>query len=192
MKVFNRIVVILILAGLFSLSLFIMFSAFDFGGYLLADLPNVLGFAIIQEAIASFVANLESGSTNIFVIATMGLLALVGLVLFIIELIPSSPRKVKMQQGTYVTRRAVEAAATEAVEQNPNVLHSNIKVKARRKSGAKVKIRASVEEGEDARNARSEVQEGVQRHMDEVGIPVGRLKVRIDESAPSTSKTRVR
>lgn len=192
MKVFNRIVVILILAGLFSLSLFVMFSAFDFGGYLLADIPNVLAFAVIQEALANSVASLESGSLNIFAIGALGLIALVGLVLFLVELIPSAPRRVRMQQGTYVTRRAVENEAAEAVEKNPDVFQSNIKVKARRRTGAKVKIRASVQEGEDARSAQSEVQEGVQRRMDEAEIPIGSLKVRINESARGRTKTRVR
>ena len=70
-----------------------------------------------------------------------------------------------MQQGTYVTRRVVEKEVNTAVEQEPEVLQSDVKVKAQRKPGAKVEVSASVRPGEDARSVQSGVKSRVQEHM---------------------------
>jgi len=96
-----------------------------------------------------------------------------------------------VQQGTYITRRAVENEAVEAVEQDPELLQSNVNVKAQRRPGARVEVRASVRSGGDVRSIQSAVRERVQRRLAEVGIPVGNLKVRIRESDPRETKRRV-
>ena len=97
-----------------------------------------------------------------------------------------------MQQGTYITRLAVERAVSPLVEQEPEVLQSNLKVKAQRRLGAKVEVRASIRPGEDARSVQSEVQSRVQQHMAETGIPVSDLRVRASESDPRQTTTRVK
>ena len=192
MRIFNRIVIILLLAGLFVLGLFMVLYSFDIANYRLADLPATLKLNDLHAGLTSFVRTLENGTLNALDIATLVIIALLGLVLLILELKPPTPRKVRMQQGTYITQRAVENEAIEAVEQNLEVLQSNVNVKAQRRPGAKVDIRASVRPEEDVRSIQSEVQERVQRHLDQTGIPVSSLKVRLMASNPRETRTRVK
>ena len=192
MRIFNRIVIILLLAGLFVLGLFMVLYSFDIANYRLADLPATLKLTDLHAGLTAFVRTLENGTLNALDIATLVIIALLGLVLLILELKPPTPRKVRMQQGTYITRRAVENEAIEAVEQNLEVLQSNVNVKAQRRPGAKVDIRASVRPEEDVRSIQSEVQERVQRHLDQTGIPVSSLKVRLVASNPRETRTRVK
>ncbi len=192
MKIFNRIVIILLLAGLFLLGVFTVLYSFDIADYELADLPTTLGLNGFYQGLVDSVEDLENGSPDALDVATLILIALLGLVLLVFELKPPSPRRVRMQRGTYTTRRAVENEVIEAVEQNPEVLQSKVKVKAQRRPGAKVDIRASVRPDEDVRSIQSEVRDRVQRHLDQRGIPGGNIKVRIIESDPRETRTRVK
>jgi hypothetical protein len=65
MRIFNRIVVILLLAGLFVLGVFTVLYAFDIGGYRLADLPNTLGLNDFYDGVRVFVGDVEGGDLNI-------------------------------------------------------------------------------------------------------------------------------
>jgi hypothetical protein len=194
MRIFNRIVVILLLAGLFVLGVFTVLYSFGIAGYRLEDLPATLRLNEFYEGSSGFVRSLEpqNGNINVLDIATLIVVALLGLVLLVLELKPPAPRRVRMQRGTYVTRRAVEDEAAEAAEQNLEVLQANVKVKAQRRPGAKVDIRASVRPGEDVQSIQSGMRDRVQRRLAEVGIPVSRLKVRLVESDPRETKTRVK
>lgn len=191
MKVFNRIVVILILAGIFSLGAAALVYSLNIGEYRLADLPATLGLSNIYEGVSRYVTNIEEGNLISLDYIVLGGIVLVGLVLLILELKPRRPRRVRIQQGIYVTRSAVESEAVQVVEQDPEVLQSKVEVKARRKPGAKVDVRASVRAGEDTQNIQSEVRDRVQRRLAEVGIPVSKLTVRLKESDPHATKTRV-
>jgi len=186
--IFNRIVIVLLLAGLFVLGVLMVLYSFDLAGYRLADLP----LDSFNQALARSVRNLESGNLNILDIGALVLVALLGLVLLVLELKPPSPRRVQMQRGIYITRKAVEKEATGVVDQNPEVLQSSVNVKAQRRPGAKVDVKASVRPEEDVPGVQSEVQDRVQRHLSQVGIPVSNLKVRLVETDPREAKTRVR
>ena len=63
---------------------------------------------------------------------------------------------------------------------------------AQRKPGAKVDVTASVRRGEDTSRLQSEVRNSVQQHLGQVGVPVSNLNVRISESDPRQTKTRVK
>ncbi len=194
MRIFNRIVVTLLLAGLFVLGVFTVLYSFGAAGYRLEDLPATLRLDAFYEGLSGFVRSLEpqNGSINILDIATLIIIALLGLVLLVLELKPPSPRRVRMQQGTYVTRRAVENEAIEATEQNLEILQAGVKVKAQRRPGAKVEVKGSVRPGEDVQSIQSGVRDRVQRRLAEVGIPVSRIKVQLVESDPRKAKTRVK
>ncbi|MDP8951241.1 MAG: alkaline shock response membrane anchor protein AmaP [Actinomycetota bacterium] len=193
MRVFNRVVVVLLLAGLFALGVATVLYSFDIANYRLEDLPRTLGLDRFYEGLRIYVENIESGTRLIFVdfILLVGI-ALLGLVLLVLELKPPAPRRIRMQEGTYITRRAVENEVVEAVEKDPEVLQSNVKVKARRRPGAKIDVRASVRSGEDVQGIQSGVQDRVQRRLAEMGLPAGDLKVRVIESDPRETKTRVK
>jgi hypothetical protein len=191
-RIFNRIVIILLLAGLFVLGVFTVLYSFDLAGYRLADLPRTLRLDDFYRGLRGFVGDVERGNLNALDIATLVVIALLGLVLLVLELKPPAPRRVRMQQGTYITRGAVEDEAIAAAEQNPEVLESNANAEARRRTGAKVNIEASVRRGENVRNTRSGVRDRVQQHLDRVGIPVSNLKVRIVESDPRETRARVK
>jgi hypothetical protein len=191
-RIFNRIVIILLLAGLFVLGVFTVLYSFDLAGYRLADLPRTLRLDDFYRGLRGFVGDVERGNLNALDIATLVVIALLGLVLLVLELKPPAPRRVRMQQGTYITRGAVEDEVIAAAEQNPEVLESNANAKARRRTGAKVNIEASVRRGENVRNIQSGVRDRVQQHLDRVGIPVSNLKVRLVESDPRETKARVK
>jgi hypothetical protein len=192
MNVFNRIVIILLLAGLFVLGVFTMLYSFDVAGYRLADLPSTLKLNDLYEGSRGFFRDVERGNLDVLDIATLIIIALLGLVLLILELKPPAPRRVLMQRGAYIARSIVKNEATVAAMQNPEVLESNADVKAQRRPGAKVNIKASVRRGENVRNIRSGVQDRVQQRLGQMGIPVGNLKVKIIESDPRETRARVR
>lgn len=192
MRIFNRIVIILLLAGLFVLGVFTVLYSFDLAGYRLADLPRTLRLDDFYRGLRGFVGDVERGNLNALDIATLVVIALLGLVLLVLELKPPAPRRVRMQQGTYITRGAVEDEVIAAAEQNPEVLESNANAEARRRTGAKVNIEASVRRGENVRNIQSGVRDRVQQHLDRVGIPVSNLKVRLVESDPRETRARVK
>lgn len=192
MRTFNRIVVILLLAGLFALGVATVVYALNINPYRLEDFIRTLGLDSFYQGLRNYVQNVESGKIDAFDIAVLGLISLLGLVLLILELKPRTPRRVRMQNGTYVTRSAVENEVVTAAEQDPEVLQSNVSIKAQRRPGAKVNVRARIRPGEDARSIQSKVRDQVQQHLAEVGIPVSTLKVRIFESDPRETKTRVK
>jgi hypothetical protein len=192
MNVFNRIVIILLFAGLFVLGVFTVLYSFDVAGYRLAELPSTLKLNDLYEGSRGFFRDVERGNLDVLDIATLVIIALLGLVLLILELKPPAPRRVLMQRGAYITRSTVKDEATVAAMQNPEVLESNVDVKAQRRPGAKVNIKARVRPGENVRNTRSSVQNRVQQRLGQMGIPVGNLKVRIIESDPRETRARVR
>lgn len=192
MKIFNRIVVILLLAGIVALGVTVVFYIFDVSDYHLEDLSRALGLNGLYDGVNSFVQRAESRSLDVLDIVVLALVALLGLVLLILEFKPPSPRRVRMQQGTYVTRKAVEGEVNAAVEGSHEVLQSNVKVKAQRRPGARVNVTASVRPGENTRSVQSDVRDRIQRRLDQVGIPVGNLNVQVRESDPRQTKTRVK
>jgi hypothetical protein len=192
MRIFNRIVIIVLLAGLAYLGLATVVYVFELGPYQLQDLPSDLGLSGFYEGLRGYISNMESGNVGALDIVVLGVIALLGLVLFILELKPPTPRRVRMQRGTYITRSAVESEVSPVAEQEPEVLQSNVKVKAQRRPGAKVDVRASVRPEDDTQSVKSEVQNRVQRYLAEAGIPVSNLKVRIIESDPRQTQTRVK
>jgi hypothetical protein len=192
MKVFNRIAIILLLAGLFVLGVFTVLYSFDIAGYRLADLPSTLRLNDLYEGSRGFFRDVERGNLDVLDIATLVVIVLLGLVLLVLELKPPAPRRVLMQRGTYITRSTVKDEATVAAMQNPEILEANADVKAQRRPGAKVNVKASVRRGENVRNVQSRVQDRVQQHLDRIGIPVSNLKVRIIESDPRETRARVR
>jgi hypothetical protein len=192
MRIFNRIVVILLLAGLVYLGIATVVYIFELGPYELEDLSNALGFGGLYEGLNGYLGNIESGNVGALDVVVLSAIALLGLILLILELKPPVPRRVRMQRGTYITRRTVEREVSPVVEQEPEVLQSNVKVKAQRRPGAKVEVHASIRPGEDARSVQSEVKGRVQQHMAEAGVPVSDLRVRANESDPRQTTTRVK
>ena len=192
MRIFNRIILVLLLAGLVALGISTVFYAFDLAGYRLANLPSALGLDGVVRSFGNFVGNVESGNLNPLDFVVLGAIALLGLILPILELKPPTPRRVRMQQGTYITRSAVRDEVTTATERNSEVLQSDVDVEAQRRPGARVDVTARVRRGEDTNRLQSEVRNGIQNHLGRVGVPVSNLKVRIAESDPRQTQTRVK
>jgi hypothetical protein len=199
MRIVNRIIVILLLAGLFVLGVFVFLAsispflnALGAQGTDLQNLPPSLRPDGLSAGLRNYLTNIENGSVSVLDAVVLIVIALLGLILLILELKPPTPRRVRMQQGTFVTQRAVRDEATKATEQEHEVLQSNVNVKAQRRPGAKINVTANVRAGEDTRGLQSEVRDRVQQHLDRMGIPLSNLKVRIAESDPRETKTRVK
>ena len=187
MSVFNRIVMTLLFAGLFVLGVYTVVYSFDLFGRSLTSLP----ISDFTSGLQDFLTRVEDGNLSVVTIITLILMAILGLIWFIAELRPSTPRRVRMGNGTYVTRSVVGEEVSMVAEQVPDVLGSSVSVKARRSPGAQVDLEARVRRGEDLEIIRSGLRTAVQEHLSEKGLPVSKLKVRLVEADPRQTKTRV-
>src|SRR5215207_4124631 len=187
MSVFNRIVMTLLFAGLFVLGVYTVVYSFDLFGRSLTSLP----ISDFSSGLQDFVTRVEDGNLSVFTIITLVLMAILGLIWFIAELRPSTPRRVRMGEGTYVTRSVVGEEVSMVAEQVPDVLGSSVGVKARRSPGARVDLEARVRRGEDLGTIKSGLQTKVQQYMSEKGLPVSKLNIKLVEADPRQTKTRV-
>ena len=187
MSIFNRIIMTLLFAGLFVLGVYVVVYSFDLFGYSLTSLP----ISDFSSGLQDFVTRVEDGKLSAITIIILALLAILGLIWFIAELRPSTPRRVRMGNGTYVTRSVVGEEVSTVAEQVPDVLGSSVGVKARRSPGAQVDLEARVRRGEDLETIRSSLRTTVQEHLSEKGLPVSKLKVRLVEADPRQTKSRV-
>jgi len=187
MSVFNRIVMTLLFAGLFVLGVYMVVYSFDLFGRSLTSLP----ISDFSSGLQDFVTRVEGGNLSAVTIIILALLAILGLIWFIAELRPSAPRRVRMGNGTYVTRSVVEEEISTVAEQVPDVLGSSVGVKARRSPGAQVDLEARVRRGEDLRTITSNLRSTVEEHLSNRGLPVSKLNVELVEADPRQTKTRV-
>jgi hypothetical protein len=187
MSVFNRIVMSLLFAVLFVLGVYTVVYSFDLLGRSLTSLP----ISDFSGGLQDFVTRVEDGNLSAVTIIILVLLAILGLIWFIAELKPSAPRRVRMGNGTYVTRGVVEDEISTVAEQVLGVLGSSVGVKARRSPGARVDLEARVRRGEDLEAIRSGLRSTVQEHLSERGLPVSKLNVKLVEADPRQTKTRV-
>jgi hypothetical protein len=191
MRIFNRIVVILLLAGLFVLGVYTVVYGLNLFGYRLEDIPRAVGLSGLYRGLETFVANVEDGSLSVFTVIVLVAVAVLGLVLLIAELKPPAPRRVRMHSGTYVSRGAVADEVVEAAERTPGVLGTSARVKAKRRPGAQVDLEARVRRGEDTSAIQSELRRSVRERLAQRGVPVSKLNVRLREADPRQTKTRV-
>lgn len=184
MRIFNRIIVTLLLAGLFVLGIFGIVYSFNLFGYELSQLPQLLQLQTVYGGTQELVSDVENGTLTTLAFFILVGVALLGLILLILELKPRTPRRVRMQKDTYVTRNAVKAQVLAAVNQSSEALDSSAKVKARRGKGAKVNLKSNVRRGEDVNSARSSIKNKVSDYLSDVGIPVAQMKVKASETDP--------
>ena len=177
----------LLFAGLFVLGVFTVVYSFDLFGRSLTSLP----ISDFSSGLQDFVTRVEEGNLSIITTITLVLMAILGLIWFIAELRPSTPRRVRMGNGTYVTRGVVGEEVSTVAEQVPDVLGSSVGVKARRSPGARVDLEARVRQGEDLGTISSRLRTTVQEHLSNQGLPVSKLNVKLVEADPRQTKTRV-
>ena len=190
-RVFNRIVMILLFAGLFVLGVYTVVYSFDLFGYRLEDLPRALGLSGFYRGLETFVSNVENGSLSVLTVTLLVAIAVLGLILLIAELKPSAPRRVRMSSGTYVTRGVVADEVVAAAERTPGVLGTSARVKARRRPGAQVDLEARVRRGDDTSAIQSELRRTVRERLGKRGVPVSKLNVKLIETDPRRTRTRV-
>lgn len=187
MRIFNRIVVILLLAGLFVLGVFGIVYSLELLGYRLSDLAQTLGLQQVYSGAQEVVDDAENGTLTDLAFFILVGVALLGLILLILELKPPAPRRVRLQGNTYATRGSVKNQVLAAADRTSEMINSSAKVKARRSPGAKVDLKGKVRRGENVRNAGSSVKDQVNDYLGRVGIPVSRLKVNVSEGDPRSS-----
>lgn len=193
MRVFNRIVVTLLLVGLLVLGVYGVIYSFGISGYSLSNLGQRLGITTILGGAQSFLQNLGQSTLPAIAVVILVAVAVLGLVLLILELKPRRPRKVRTRsKGIYMTRAAVRGAVQTAAENTSEILSAKAKAKARRGAGAKVKVNANIRQGEEQGGARSSVREQVGNELSERGVPVKKLKFKLQETESQGAKARVR
>ena len=189
MRIFNRMVMILLLAGLFALGVYLVVYSLNLFGYQLGDLLNPLNS--LASRLQGFIRNVEGGNLPLLTIMTLVLIALLGLILLVAELKPPAPRRVRMRNGTYITRDAVKNEVVAAAGQTPGVLDSSARVKANRRQGAQVDLEANVRRGDDTNAIQSDLRNSVRERLGRRGVPVSKLNVRLVEADPRQTQTRV-
>jgi preprotein translocase subunit SecG len=189
MRIFNRIVVILLLAGLFVLGVYAIAYAFNLFGKNLNSLLNPI--KSFGSGAQGFMGSVESGNLPVLTIILLVLIALLGLILLILELKPRTPSRVRMEKGTFLTRGVVQEEVSRAVEQSPDVLGHSVKARAQRRPGAQVDLEARVRRGEDTGAIQRSLRRQVQEHLGGRGVPVSKLNVKTVEADPRQTKTRV-
>ena len=189
MRIFNRIVVILLLAGLFVLGVYAIAYAFNLFGNNLSSLLNPI--KSFGSGAQNFMRGVESENLPLLTILLLVLIALLGLILLFFELKPAAPRRVRMEKGTFATRGVVQEEVSKAVEQSPDVLGHSVRAKAQRRPGAQVDVEARVRRGEDTGAIQRSLRRQVQEHMGGRGLPVSKLNVRTIEADPRQTETRV-
>lgn len=192
MRVFNRLIAVLVLAALFVAGLYAVIYGLNLLGYQIATLQQTLNLPGIYQGLRGFISGVEQGSLAPAGIAILIAIAVVGLILLILELKPRTPRRVRMEKGTYISRKAVSGQVEDAAANTRDVLGSSAKVKAKRRPGAQVKLRADVRRGEDQKQLRQAIRDSVQERLARTGIPLSKLKINLNESDPRQSKARVR
>jgi hypothetical protein len=190
-RVFNRIVMILLFAGLFVLGVYTVVYSFNLFGYRLEDLPRALGLSGFYRGLETFVSDVENGSLSVLTVILLVAIAVLGLILLVAELKPSAPRRVRMSSGTYVTRGVVADEVVAAAERTPGVLGTSARVKARRRPGAQVGLEARVRRGDDTSTIQSELRRTVRERLDKRGVPVSKLNLKLIETDPRRTRTRV-
>ncbi|BBL80714.1 hypothetical protein RxyAA322_25680 [Rubrobacter xylanophilus] len=192
MRVFNRVVMTLLLAGLFVLGMLLVVYSVPWFGYRISELPQALRLQSMYDGLENLVSAAEAGRLSALAVAALVLVALVGLILLVAELKPSRPRRVRMERGTYIARPAVASEVAAAAESVRAVLGSSVKVKARRRPGALVRLEAHVRRGEDPGPLQDEIRRAVQEHLARRGIPLRKLRLKLVESDPRQTRTRVK
>lgn len=192
MRVFNRIVVTLLLAGLLVLGVYGVIYSFQIAGYSLSSLEQALGIPAIASGAQSFLESLGQSALPAAAVAILVAVAVLGLILLVLELKPRRPRRVRTSsKGVYMTRNAVRTAVQAAAERTSEVLGAKAKAKARRGAGAKVNLQANVRRGEEQGTANSNIREQINSEIAEKGIPVKQLKLKLEEVESQGTKARV-
>ena len=189
MRIFNRILMILVLAGLFVLGVYAVVYAFDLFGKSLSGLLQPITDA--GNASQDFMGRVEQGGISPIAIVVLVLIAILGLILLIYELKPPSPRRVRMDKGTFLTRSVVQEEVSKAAEQSPDVLGHSVRATAKRRPGAQVDLEARIRRGDDTSAIQRNLRRLVQEHLGGRGIPVSKLNVKTVEADPRQTKTRV-
>lgn len=184
MRIFNRIIVALLLIGLFVLGVFGVVYSLELFGYTLSQLSQTLGLQQIYSGVQEAVSDTENGTLTDLTFFILVGVALLGLILLILELKPSSPKRVKLQKGTFATRKSVKNQVLTAADRASETLNTSAKVKAQRSSGAKVNLKSKVRRGENLRSANSSIRDQIGDHLNKVGIPISKLKVDLSETDP--------
>jgi len=187
MKIFNRIAMILLLAGLFVLGIYMIVYAFELFGYRLGSLP----FSGFSDGLQGFASDVEQGSLAVIPLILLVLLVFLGLLLLLAELKPPAPSRVRMGNGTYTTRRVVEDEVSAVADEVPGVLGSSVNAKAQRRPGALVDLEGRVRRGDDVGPIKSGLRSRVQEHLSRRGLPVSKLNVKLVEADPRQTKARV-
>jgi uncharacterized alkaline shock family protein YloU len=197
LRIFNKIVVLVLLAGLAYLGLLGVLHALNarLGDqtFAMQDLARNLNLEGIVGSVTGFLDRVQNGDLTSTDIAVLALIALLGLILLLLELFSRpAPRFVTMQRGTYTTRGLVETEVENAAGRVPEVLQADADVTVQRRPGARVDLRTSVRRGENTRAIEGRLREQVQQHLAQAGIPVSRLNVRVNETDPREARTRVK
>ena len=187
MRIFNRIVLILLLAAIIAAGIFAVLYGFSLGGFNL-DSIKING---VTSALPGFEQGVQNADP--LILAALVAVAVVGLILLIAELKPPAPRRVKLGNGCFVSRGAVEQAAEGMALEEEGVLDARARAKPRRVRRAKLSLQVKARYGEDTRKLEESLRRRLQSGLgEEAGLPVGKPRLSVEAVEPWKAKRRVR
>lgn len=198
MRIFNRVLMALVFAALTFCGAFLFIYCFGLFGYNLSEIPlkGPLSGTPFYSGLKAFVRDVGGQSPTVLETVVLVVIALIGLLLLFAELKPPRPRYLRVGQGLYTSRSALEDELVEAVEEDGRVLESSASVKPRRGGGAKVKVEAKMREGAaNPTELKNTLGRKVREKIRALGYPqkvANGVKIDLKETDPRSVRRRVR
>jgi Zn-dependent protease with chaperone function len=187
MGLVHRLTAVLFPIALLVAGAFAVLYAVGLSGLRLADLP----LARVGDEVDGYLGAVAAGNLLAAGVAVLALLILLGLVILVIALWPERPRLVGLGQDAYVEPKLLEERSEQAARAGAAVLDARARL---RRAGDRPKLRVAVATRPDADAGAIEGQtrERVQTMLQEAGIELAALDVRVKKTDPRRLKRRVR
>ena len=193
MRLFNRIVLVIVLVVLVVFGTFGAIYAFAGVGYQDRGLPGFLAIPENAQAAQSWLSSFEDGSVPLLDFIVVVAVGVAGLALLVLELKPSRKEHLALGPQAWVKREVVEKEAEYVALTDRAVLESEAELSLRRVLGNKLKLKLIVRRGESPEDTRSRVRDLINTEIigkGQVNIP----KTRVEAIAldPRRAKRRVK
>jgi hypothetical protein len=187
MGLVHRLTALVFLIALCVVGTFAVLYAAGLFGLKLTDLP----VARVGDEVDNYLGAAAGGDLLAVGVAVLVALILLGLVLLVIAFWPERPRLVGLGQDAYVGPQLLEERSERAARAGAAVLDARARF---RRAGDRPKLRVSVATRPDADAGAIEGQtrERVQTMLQEAGIELAALDVRVKRTDPRRLKRRVR
>lgn len=193
MRVFNRVLLAVVLVVILVFATFSAVFVFAGDQYKSAGLPGGLAVPGQAEPISRWLHGYEQGSIAWWHFALLIVVFVAGLALLILELLPGRRAALMLGRDSFLEKEVVERAAVGVAQRDRSVLEARASLKPKRHGRGNLKMKLTIREGEDTQAAGRRVGEMLQSELTEKGQLSGlQTKIKVAARDPRTLKTRVK